>query len=171
MAQVAAVLSDVDPQDRDAVTLFFRKQFPTYSAPTQEMISGFLISLTTLASDEDLGKLKRAVSVAERRIDGQAHRQSRPHLQHTNAPTWASASMRRERSPATAVAAGKMEATQPKAKAPARSAAAKAMVKPAAKAATKAVAKPAKATAGKPMAKPAAKAEKRLAATRHKISA
>lgn len=66
MAQVAAVLSDVDPEDSRAVSRFYRKQFPTYSIETQEKISGFLVSLTDLASDEDLDKLKRAVAGHER---------------------------------------------------------------------------------------------------------
>src|ERR1039457_1238487 len=63
MAQVAAVLADVDPQDREAVSMFYQKRFSGYPAPVQALIADFLIGLTGLPTEGELRKLKETVAV------------------------------------------------------------------------------------------------------------
>ena len=61
MAQVAAILADIDPQDREAVSMFYERRLPRYPAPTQAVIADFLIGLTGLPTVGELRKLKEAV--------------------------------------------------------------------------------------------------------------
>jgi hypothetical protein len=62
-AMVAAALSGVDPDDYEAVTLFYRRQFLAYPMPARALISDFLIGQSGVPSAEDIRQLKAAVAL------------------------------------------------------------------------------------------------------------
>src|ERR1700728_4760959 len=65
MARVAAVLADVDPQDRNAASKFYQSRSSGYPTPVQELIADFLVGLTGLPTEAELRKLKEAVDVGD----------------------------------------------------------------------------------------------------------
>lgn len=62
LAAVARALAGVNPEDTEAVTMFYRRQFTAYAPPLRALISDFLIGLTDMPSEEDLKALKQVVA-------------------------------------------------------------------------------------------------------------
>jgi hypothetical protein len=62
-AAVAETLAGVDPQDKDAVSWFYRRQFVDYPLPIRALIADFLVGLTGLPSAAALDALKHAVAL------------------------------------------------------------------------------------------------------------
>ncbi len=61
MAQVAAVLTGIDPRDEQAVDHFYERVLHQYPASSRALISEFLISLTRDASEDELTNLKASM--------------------------------------------------------------------------------------------------------------
>ena len=62
-AAVAHALADVNPQDREAVTMFYRRNFVAYPMAVRALISDFLIGQTGEPSASDLEALMAAVAL------------------------------------------------------------------------------------------------------------
>jgi len=62
-AAVAHALADIDPQDRGAVTMFYRRTFLEYPMAVRALIADFLVGQVGEPSAEDLSALSQAVAL------------------------------------------------------------------------------------------------------------